>query len=94
MSLKRCRSIGSWTVSVERADCAPKIAEVCVAVAGLDAFKGGAKLCVIGDGLRQDFDLSAESHDLRGLRRDGLADSAAKRLLFCVGKASACAHAE
>ncbi len=85
--------MGDATVSAHGAEIAAQLAEVCVAIAGLDALERGAQLRLVGDRLRQNLELPAESHDLR-LLRVRLCGQRCKRLLLRVGESRAGAHAE
>ncbi len=82
----------------ERADSSSQFAEAGMSVAWLDTFQGRAQLCDVSDGLGQYFELAAESHDLRSLRRR-FSGQSCEGLLLSLYEASltspcSCAHAE
>ena len=85
--------MGPCTVSRQGANSAAQLAEIRVAVAGLNAFESRAQLRIIGDRLREHFHLAAQRHDLR-LLAVRLCGQRRQRLLFGVGKPRSGAHAE
>ena len=93
MSLKRCRSIGARTVSLMVRRRATELAEVGMAVAGLNALERRAQLRIVGDRLREYIHLAAEGDDLR-LLRVRFCGQRGERLLLGIGKARSGAHAE
>ena len=86
MSLKRCEIDGAVNSLCQCADSAAQLAEVGVAVSGLDALKRGAQLRIVGDRLGEQVHLSAEGRRSVLFQQCGLAASAASACCFASAK--------